>query len=591
MSSSGRPPTSGADPVRRCIFRYDCDISVTARQGAFWQAGVRGGCASPASRLGHAPHGHGSSQDESHPAALIGVLLPALAAIAPCAAAQTVPADRTGGERDEQVFTFDIPAGPLGPALSRFALVTGHQLLAESRLVAGVNAAALDGTYPAEDALRHLLRGTGLTFDTVDERTHVLTRPERSGTRTAGQSGAGGTIRLSGPAALQGDGTGPGGAPDLLDPQDVILVTGSRFQRSSRSAILPVQVIGRAGLETSGAVEIGEMIASQSPATLEFSNASTHVSAQNAGLSSIGLRGLGTTRTLVLIDGRRTVSNSGNGSRFGSDTLPAEFVERVEISTGGASAVYGSDAIAGVVNFVLIDTLEGGRLLAQTGVTQDGGGQYDALSLTQGWRFADGRGRLLLNLTRDSTRRIGAEDRDWARANVALSSDGETLESDLSSYPPGGRFISYDFWYDETGLRTGFDTETDGYDTRSAATVSVPRDRDLVALKADYDLSAGVSAHLTGLFSHSDSLSTREPQTAYYNESFGLDNTRIGAIPVDHPFVPEAIREAALAEGLGSITWRRRFNELGPEYRQIDRTTLRLWAGLSGETAGAGPGT
>lgn len=143
-------------------------------------------------------------------AALIGVLLPALAAIAPCAAAQTVPADRTGGERDEQVFTFDIPAGPLGPALSRFALVTGHQLLAESRLVAGVNAAALDGTYPAEDALRHLLRGTGLTFDTVDERTHVLTRPERSGTRIAGQSGAGGTIRLSGPAALQGDGTGTG---------------------------------------------------------------------------------------------------------------------------------------------------------------------------------------------------------------------------------------------------------------------------------------------------------------------------------------------------------------------------------------------
>jgi len=508
-------------------------------------------------------------------AALLGALLPVMMPHVPAVAQETQTAA-------PDAFSFDIPAGPLGPALSRFALVTDHQLLAESHLVAGVRTRGVEGRYAAEDGLRVLLAGTGLEFSTVDTRTHVLARRADAAGPDASSEAAPGVIRLSGHPVID-DPAGTPVASAYIDPQEVILVTGSRFERAGRAAVLPVQVIGRAALETSGAIEIGEMIASQSPATLEFSNASTHLSAQNAGLSSIGLRGLGTTRTLVLIDGRRTVANSGNASRFGSDTIPAEFVERVEISTGGASAVYGSDAIAGVVNFVLIDSLEGGRLLAQAGMTQDGGGQYHVLSATQGWRFGEGRGRLLFNVTRDHMRRIGAEDRDWAQVPVSLAGDGETLEADLSSYTPGGRFIGYDFWYDEAGLQTDFDIAVDGYDTRSFATISVPRERDLFALKLDYDFDGGVSAYFTGLFSHSESLSTREAQTAYYNERFGLDNERIGMIPVDHPFVPEAIRQAALSEGLPGITWRRRFSELGEEYRQNDRTTQRFWAGLQGE--------
>jgi len=518
-------------------------------------------------------------------AALLGALLSALApCLSQAAAAQDMP-DGASPDTREDIFSFDIPVGPLGPALSRFAVVTGHQLLVESHLAAGVDASAVTGPHTAEDALHLLLAGTGLTFEIVDDQTYVLARRTAPSTPVPGASDAPDAIRLSGAPALpdaQADMTGPAGS---VDPQDVILVTGSHFRRPGRNAVLPVQVIGRAALEASGAIEIGEMIASQSPATLEFSSASTHLSAQNAGLTSIGLRGLGTTRTLVLIDGRRTVSNSGNASRFGSDTIPAEFVERVEISTGGASAVYGSDAVAGVVNFVLVDALEGGRLLAQAGVTQDGGGRYDAISATQGWHFSGGRGRLLVNLTRDRTHRIGAEDRDWARTAVALTADGESLETDLSSYPPGGRFMGYDFWFDEGGLQTGFRTETDGHDTRALATVSVPRDRDLLAVKADYDLAEGLSAHFTGLFSHSDSLSSREPQTAYYRERFGPDNEYIGGIPLDHPFLPQTLRDAAMAEGLSTVSWRRRFSELGPEFRQIDRTTRRIWAGLAGETA------
>lgn len=520
---------------------------------------------------------------ETAPARMCFVRIAATGALMLSALSGAAPAWSQDTASQIQVYSFDIEAGPLAPALTRLALVTGHQLLAESRLVAGLSAPALRGEYTAEEALQRLLAESGLAFEVVDARTFVVTgplptnAPRVDGIASTAANGQAAEDGLRGRVITGLSGT------EAVRLHEVITVTGSRFADSNRRSVTPLQVIGREDLRRTGATDIGEIIAFQSPATLEFSSASTHLSAQNAGLTSLALRGLGTTRTLVLIDGRRTVSNSGNATRFGADTLPPEFVERVEISTGGASAVYGSDAVAGVVNFVLLDAVEGGSLLVRSGVTQDGGGQQTAISLTQGWSLAGGRGRLLLNLMHDTTRRIGAEDRDWSLEAVALTADGESLEGDLSSYPLGGRFLGNDFWYDEAGLQTGFSTEIDGYDSRREATIAIPRDRDMLALKADFDLVPGLTANLTTLFSRSDSLSLREPQTAYYNQRFGLADERIGAIPVDHPLVPDEIRAAALSEGQTSITWRRRFGEFGPEYRQIDRQTLRSWAGLSGE--------
>ena len=506
----------------------------------------------------------------------------ALCALAP-ATGFAQPAD-PGPATGAVQHVFDIPAGPLAAALRRFSVETGSQLLFETRIVADQRSRAVQGEMPADAALEALLAGSGLVVRRVDARTYAIGRTSAAN-GNARPAPAPGRILLS---AQRNSGSAARETElfDLVDPREVIIVTGSRFRRSGQAAVTPVQVVGRASLESSGAVEIGEMLAFQSPASLEFSSASTHLSAQNAGLSSIGLRGLGTTRTLVLIDGRRSVSNSGNASRFGSDTIPAEFVERVEISTGGASALYGSDAIAGVVNFVLRDDLDGGRAMAQSGVTQDGGGSYNAISLTRGQVFAGARGHVMANISWDRTDRIGATDRDWATASVALSADGETLESDLSSYTDGGRFIGSDFWYDDDGLHENFDVETDGYDSRSEATISVPRERFQLGLKGRYAWSSGVSAYLTALYSQSETSSSREPQTAYYGQRFGADNETIGRIPLDYPLMPEPIREAALAEGVSGVTWRRRFSELGPESREIDRQTARVWLGLQGEASG-----
>tara|TARA_R110000744_G_scaffold125730_5_gene231515 strand:+ start:13964 stop:17164 length:3201 start_codon:yes stop_codon:yes gene_type:complete len=503
--------------------------------------------------------------------------------LTPGLAAQTeAPAGaETGGETR---ILFDIPAGPLDGALRRYSILTGRQLLFESRLVEGYRVPPLRGLSTADEALDALLAETGLQIDRVDARTGVLSviaqtpAPAISPTGLVPADGRVRETRAVGWLTLAG-------AAVPTDPGEVIVVTGSRFARSDLTAVTPVFVMGRAEMESSGAYEMGGLLASQSPATLEFSGQSTHLSAQNAGLTSVGLRGLGTTRTLVLIDGRRTVSNSGNASRFGSDSIPVEFVEQVEITTGGASALYGSDAIAGVVNFVLRDDLDGGSAVFQSGLTEDGGGAFSAGAFTIGRPFAAGRGHVMANLSFDQLARIGADERDWALSDLVLSNDGTRLEDDLSTYTPGGRFIGYDFWFNAAGLQSDFDTDTDSVSTRPDATISLPRDRQMLALKTRYELSDYVELFATALFARSQSQATREAQTAYYGQDFGATREDIGRIALDNPFVPAPIRAAALADGLSGITWRRRFTELGPEYRDIDRATDRLWAGLGGQAA------
>jgi len=498
------------------------------------------------------------------------------------AQADRPPSTQTGSETR---ILFDIPAGPLANALRRYSILTGRQLLFESRLVDGHRVAALRGLATPGNALDELLAGTGLQVDRVDARTGVLSvsalAPTSPDLPTALPSAAGQApeSRPVGWLTLARE-TAP------ADPGDVIVVTGSRFARSNLTAVTPVFVVGRAEIEASGAYEMGALLAAQSPATLEFSGQSTHLSAQNAGLTSVGMRGLGTTRTLVLIDGRRSVSNSGNASRFGSGSIPIEFVEQVEITTGGASALYGSDAIAGVVNFVLRDEMDGGSALFQSGMTENGGGAFSVGSMTIGRPFDAGRGHVLANLTIDQVGRIGADERDWARADVALSDDGTELETDRSTYTSGGRFIGYDFWFDESGLRQDFDSELDSVSIRPDATISLPRERQMLSLNARYDLAGQAELFATALVSRSQSQATREAQTAYYGQDFGPAREDIGRIALDNPFVPAPIRAAALADGLSGITWRRRFTELGPEYRDIDRATDRFWAGLRGQAAG-----
>ena len=134
---------------------------------------------------------------------------------------------------------------------------------------------------------------------------------------------------------------------------EVIEITGSRILREGAVSPSPVTVISGEQLTNSGALNIGEALNNlpQLANTYTLSNSGRDIG--TAGLNILDLRGMGTSRTLVLVNGKRHVSSSAGQSSVDTNTIPSSWIEKVEVITGGASAVYGSDAVTGVVNFIL----------------------------------------------------------------------------------------------------------------------------------------------------------------------------------------------------------------------------------------------
>lgn len=174
----------------------------------------------------------------------------------------------------------------------------------------------------------------------------------------------------------------------------VIFVTGSRISTPANlSSPVPITSVTTDEIVT-GNVSLGDSL-NQLPqlrATFSQSNSTRFIG--TAGINALDLRGLGNARTLVLVNGRRQVTSTPGIERIDVNTIPSDLVERIDIVTGGNSAVYGSDAVAGVVNFVLQDDFEGVRLRGQSGISSRGDrGSYFA-SITAGKNFSEGRGNI-----------------------------------------------------------------------------------------------------------------------------------------------------------------------------------------------------
>jgi len=238
-----------------------------------------------------------------------------------------------------------------------------------------------------------------------------------------------------------------------------IIVTGSRISRPNLASPAPITSISGATFFQTGNVNVGDVLnrLPQLHSTFTSSNSTQFIGTQ--GLNLLDLRGLGTSRTLVLINGRRQVTSGllVTGNEVDVNTIPTDLIERVDVVTGGTSSVYGSDAIAGVVNFVLKQNYEGIQVKGQSGVSQygDAGSYYG--SVLAGKNFGDGRGNIVANVEYARQNGLFASDRkhfshragfvqtdsDTNDPNVVNGSDGipdYTHYSDLRSriYADGG---------------------------------------------------------------------------------------------------------------------------------------------------------
>ncbi len=215
------------------------------------------------------------------------------------------------------------------------------------------------------------------------------------------------------------------------EPLDEVVVTGSRIARSDLSAPSPTTIISQDMLQLSGDTTV-EAVINELPQLSAGINSSVN-SGGGSGVLTANLRGLGATRTLTLVNGRRFIPANGAAS-VDLATIPTALIERVEIITGGASAVYGSDAIAGAVNFILRDDIDGFEASSQFAQTAESDGQALNYDMVFGTNVDGDRGNVTLYASHTTRDPVMMEDRDFSRVplNAALGPSG-------SGNIPGGR--------------------------------------------------------------------------------------------------------------------------------------------------------
>jgi len=377
-------------------------------------------------------------------------------------------------------------------------------------------------------------------------------------------------------------------------PNDIV-ITGSRLPAGVR-APTPLTVIGEQAIEDRAPATLGEML-QQIPSFAGMDSPNTAgVNSRGGGQINPDLRGLGASRTLVLIDGRRHVPTATTGS-VDLKVVPTLLVDRVEVVTGGASAAYGSDAVAGVVNIVLKHDLNGIEGTAQGGISQRGDGDERRLSLAGGTSFADGRGHLMAGFDYVKIGGIGTQlTRDWGRRDVGLITNPNFAANGLSNFiispnvhsaitTPGGLIVSgplrgiqfgsggtisqYDFGQVFGSTMIGGDGAHQNENLLALLGTPTEDFNALASTKFDVSEHVQLFAELSG----GKSIVGGASQEARDRGNLVIHR--------DNAFLPQSVRDLMIADNLQTITIGRVSNDTGKIQLDRDDTTYEAVGGLT----------
>ncbi|WP_435202662.1 TonB-dependent receptor domain-containing protein [Qipengyuania sp. 902] len=388
--------------------------------------------------------------------------------------------------------------------------------------------------------------------------------------------------------------------------QNAIVVSGTRIRTNEYDFANPVVAIDDTAIQNSGVTNLTDFL-TEAPA-LTGSYTSNDGSGANAGIGGVGLnlldlRNLGTQRTLLLIDGRRHVASVPGSSSVDTNTIPIDLIERVDIVTGGASAIYGADAVTGVVNFVTKRDFEGYTVRAQSGISEEGDGYTGFISATVGTNFAGGRGNIAANfeyghddnLLLSDRREFGPSFRSFYD-NLDDQAAGDDpnvpdliLASDvnyLDSSPIGAIDVDGDFLPDFLGdgrpyipgtfLGSFFESGGSGTPVSTYSGEILPKiDRYIGNLLFSYELTDSIRFFAEGKYARVDSESFGQPTFDFF----------IG-VPTDNPFIPDNINDPAVNvfDGLGIVLVTGRDNlDLGRRGETNRRETYRGVAGIEAD--------
>jgi len=309
-----------------------------------------------------------------------------------------------------------------------------------------------------------------------------------------------------------------------------IVVTGTRIRRPEFENPNPTQTYNAATLQQAGATNLSDFLvdlpALQGSLTNQYVSGSNLSSAQAVGINLLNLRNLGTNRTLVLVNGRRHIAGFPGSASVDINTIPTDLVDRIDIETGGTSAVYGSDGVSGVVNFIMKRDFEGLTVRGQYAISQRNDAGNAFVSATYGKNFADGRGNIAVSYEYNKIDRFSQRERlNWGMTGpswrfVRNPADFQCADPDCDSRiddpnlpdripltdlrwadsSPGGAIdVDFDFAPDFTGEGTPYNVGT--YVSGSPFTIggsSTPQD----SYFGDYIL--GGHHHIANIFGHFD---------------------------------------------------------------------------------------
>lgn len=339
-----------------------------------------------------------------------------------------------------------------------------------------------------------------------------------------------------------------------------IEVTGSRIQRQDMETASPVTVIDAAAIKAEGFTSVDQMLQVQTSMAGAAVGSSTNNGAD--GVAQVDLRGMGSQRTLVLLNGRRMV-NSGSGADSSVDlnSIPVAMIARVEILKDGASAVYGSDAIAGVVNIITKKDFEGFQFDFNGSGTDKGDGQSGDVSALYGFN-TDG-GNYTFGAAYSDRRGVIQSDRDWTEPGASSFIPEGTLGGKVQD--ANGNWVDRPYGYDFT---------QDSY-------YQTPSERRSLFANMTQELGNDVVLTADAIYTNRRS----NQQMAAQPADIMLNVCGAAGVPAGAPCVTldsDMLAAGIKADEKGLVNYRRRTNDVGPRIYTQDTDTWRLSGGLAG---------
>ena len=386
---------------------------------------------------------------------------------------------------------------------------------------------------------------------------------------------------------------------------DDIVVTGSRIVRQDYVANSPIVTVNQEDFQATGSVTIDNLI-NDLPQFTPAANASSN-NPSAGGQANVQLRGLGVGRTLVLLNGRRVISSNAS-SVVDLNILPTSLISSIETITGGASSTYGSDAVAGVLHFLLNKDFQGVQVDMQYGETDRNDGGTDAFNLTIGGDIADGRGHAVLSFDYSNRELLYNADRDFASISgfsgaSPLGStvfEGTNLPSAaaVSAIIAGG-LPAHTFGFNNNGTLFTYQGARDfvspggidyegfrqpgplqqadfTYNTGPLNYMILPQTRYNVFGAANYEINPAADVYTEFLFSQYETANVLAATPAATGTGF--------RIPTTNPFITPELASllASRPDPRANFQLNKRFNALGPRKGAENYTVYQITTGVRG---------